>query len=75
MKEDKMEAKELMNLIDDVDCHAEVCFTDSKGQRRALGWAQRLIEISFKAGQREVVERIKQHYFKELQDLIKKLGL
>lgn len=46
-----MEAKELLELVDEADCNAETCFVNSKGQYQVMGWAKHLIEISFKAGQ------------------------
>ncbi len=61
-----MEAKDIIGIIDEADCNADTCFVDSTGNQRPLGWAKKLIEISFKAGEdkgtRKVVEWIKRHY-------------
>jgi len=46
-----MEAKKVMDIVGEADCHSEVCFTNSKGVYEPLGWARNLIEISFKAGE------------------------
>ena len=51
-----MEAKELQDLIDTADCNAEVNFTRTNGSQSVLGWARKLIEISFKAGYEQGLE-------------------
>ena len=51
-----MEAKKVLDIIDGADCNAEVCFVTSDKVLRPLGWAQKLVESSFKAGIKEVVE-------------------
>ena len=55
-----MEAKDIMDIIDEADCNTDACFRNSFGSPQPLGWAKKLIEISFKAGEdkgrREVVD-------------------
>jgi len=51
-----MEAKEIMDIIGEADCHSECCFIDSEGTYKPLGWARNLAEISFKAGQDSVFD-------------------
>ena len=57
-----MEWQDLMNIVDEADCNAEVCFTNSKEQRAVMGWAKTLIEISFKAGQEHGLVIAKKNY-------------
>ena len=53
-----MKAEDIMNIIDDADCNADTCFVDSDGNQQPLGWTTKLIEVSFKAGIKEAVEKM-----------------
>lgn len=53
-----MEAKDIMNIIDEADCNPMACFIASDGSYRALGWITNLIEISFKVGYNQALKDI-----------------
>ena len=46
-----MNAKDILDIIDEADCNVDICFIDSEGNWQPLGWAKKLIEISFRAGE------------------------
>ena len=46
-----MNEMQLLEIMSEADCNSETCFIDSKGKYRVLGWAKKVAEISFKAGQ------------------------
>ena len=53
-----MKAEDIMDIIDDADCNADTCYVDSERKQQPLGWTTKLIEISFKAGIKEAVEKM-----------------
>ena len=56
-----MEDKRVLDIIDEADCNVETCFIASDKALRPLGWAQKLVEIAFKAGRQEVMEWLENH--------------
>lgn len=53
-----MEAKDYQEIINTADCNAEANYVGSNGQYKVMGWAKVLIDVSCKAGIREVVKWI-----------------
>lgn len=52
-----MEAKEYQEIINTADCNAEVNYTSFLGEQKILSWAKTLIDITYKAGEQEGIEK------------------
>ena len=54
-----LEVKDLLEFIEKADCRAETCFLNRKGQYQPMSWAEHLIDLSYRAGIKELAECIK----------------
>ncbi|KKM72166.1 hypothetical protein LCGC14_1423170 [marine sediment metagenome] len=45
----ELSPKEIRDIVDGADCHAEVCFTTGKHTQELLGWAKNLINETAQA--------------------------